>query len=74
MCAIVLSSAVFKCVYKYFMMNAGKAAGKWLVSSVNCLSPAYRATLLFIYLVTHEVVRDMLKNLVEVLTLVRVNL
>jgi hypothetical protein len=36
--------------------------------------PAYRATLLYICRVTHAVVRDMRKNLVEVLTRVRVNL
>ena len=33
-------------VYFYDFSVAGKVAGKWLYSSVNCLCPAYRATLL----------------------------
>ena len=36
--------------------------------------PAYRATLLYIYLVTHAVMPDKRKNLVEVFARVRVNL
>jgi len=38
------------------------------------LIPAYRATLLYFVHVTHAVVRDMRKNLVEVFARVRVNL
>ena len=46
-----------------------------LSSAETCfLYPAYRATLLYIYLVTHTVVREMRKNLVEVFARVRVNL
>ena len=58
----------------YLIMNAGKPADKWLVLSVNCLSPAYRATLLYFHHVTHEVVRDTRKILVEPFAGVRVNL
>ena len=47
-CAIVLSVTDFASVCVYLIMNAGKPADKWLVLSVNCLSPAYRATLLLI--------------------------
>jgi hypothetical protein len=73
-CAIVLSVTDFASVCVYLIMNAGKPADKWLVLSVNCLSPAYRATLLFICFVTHAAERDMRKNLVEVFARVRVNL
>ena len=48
-CAIVLLETDFASVCVYLIMNAGKPADKWLVLSVNCLSPAYRATLLYFY-------------------------
>lgn len=48
---------------------------RWMViGSQEPQDPAYRATLLYIYTVTHAVVRDMRKNLVEVFARVRVNL
>ena len=48
---------------------------RWMViRSQERQNPAYRATLLYIYLVTHTVVREMRKNLVEVFARVRVNL
>ncbi len=45
-----------------------------VIRSQERQNPAYRATLLYIYLVTHTVVREMRKNLVEVFARVRVNL
>ena len=57
-CAIVLSVTDFASVCVYLIMNAGKPAYKWLVLSVNCLSPAYRATLLYIYFATLTIMRD----------------
>ena len=45
-----------------------------VIGSQELQDPAYRATLLYFYLVTHTVVREMRKNLVEVFARVRVNL
>ena len=45
-----------------------------VIGSQEPQDPAYRATLLYFIHVTHEVMRDMCKNLVEVLARVRVNL
>jgi hypothetical protein len=45
-----------------------------VIRSQERQDPAYRATLLSIYIVKHAVVRDMREKLVEVLARVRVNL
>ena len=45
-----------------------------VISSQELQDPAYRATLLYIYLVTPAIVRDMREELVEVFARVRVNL
>jgi hypothetical protein len=45
-----------------------------VIGSQEPQDPAYRATLLYIHLVTPAVVRDMRKELVEVFARVRVNL
>ena len=48
--------------------------GWWPIRESDGQDPAYRATLLYIYLVTHAVMPDKRKNLVEVFARVRVNL
>ena len=48
--------------------------GWWPTRESDGQDPAYRATLLYIYLVKHAVMRDKRKNLVEVFARVRVNL
>ena len=48
--------------------------GWWPIRASDGQDPAYRATLLYIYLVTHAVMPDKRKNLVEVFARVRVNL
>ena len=48
--------------------------GWWPTRESDGQDPAYRATLLYFIHVTHAVVRDMRKNLVEVFARVRVNL
>ena len=45
-----------------------------MTSRITASSPAYRATLLYFYLVMPAVVQDIRKYLVEVFALVRVNL
>jgi hypothetical protein len=45
-----------------------------VIGSKELQDPAYRATLLYFVQVTHAVVRDMRKKLVEVFARLRVNL